>query len=318
MDLRAKIVEELDVLQKKEHQERNVFKARAYGKVVANLKALDRPVRQLADLDGVEGIGDRIRAKIQEILATGQLRAAEDIKNDSALNMAEVLTGVYGIGPVKAKNLLAEHRVKSMEEFREVVAKNPKLLNDKQHIGLKHYEDLLLRIPRKEMEGHDRKIQGCLPKGMMATLVGSFRRGAEDSGDIDVLVGYRDIPHTDAIANFKKIIDSLKGEGYITDVLASGEKKFMGVCQLDSTKPARRLDMLLTPPSEYPYALLYFTGSDKYNIRVRKHALENGYTLNEHGMKGIREGMEEPPVMASERDIVSFLGLPYVAPEQRM
>lgn len=317
-DYREKIIEELGVLQRKEAQERNVFKARAYGKVVESIRAMDAPVASMSDLAGVEGIGEKIRAKIEEILATGHLKAADDIKNDSALNMAEVLTGVYGIGPVKAKSILSQHAVRSIAQFRELVAREPKLLNDKQKIGLRHYEDLRLRIPRGEMEGHERRLKDALGTGLFGAIVGSFRRGAEDSGDIDMLVGYNEhLSHKEASTMFGDFVQGLVAAGYVTDVLAQGDKKFMGVCMLDPKKPARRIDLLLTTPAEYPFALLYFTGSDKYNIRVRQHALERGYTLNEHGLGRVKDDVPEPPRMASEHDILAFLGLPFIAPDMR-
>jgi DNA polymerase/3'-5' exonuclease PolX len=81
---------------------------------------------------------------------------------------------------------------------------------------------------------------------------------------------------------------------------------------------ARRLDILMTPENEYSYALLYFTGSDKFNVAFRQHALNRGYTLNEHTLKPMRDGLSEPPYMSTENDIFRFLGLRYIEPSQRV
>jgi DNA polymerase/3'-5' exonuclease PolX len=62
---------------------------------------------------------------------------------------------------------------------------------------------------------------------------------------------------------------------------------------------------------------LYFTGSDKFNIQFRKKALERGYTLNEHALTPVREGVPEVPLMADEKEIFAFLGMEYVPPEKR-
>jgi DNA polymerase IV (family X) len=44
--------------------------------------------------------------------------------------------------------------------------------------------------------------------------------------------------------------------------------------------PARRLDFLYTSPEEYPFAVLYFTGSKGFNTAMRQRALDLGYSLN--------------------------------------
>lgn len=321
-DHKQTIILELQVLMKKEQQERNTFKARAYGKVITQLKGLDRPISSVDDLNGIDGIGEKIRAKIQEILETGKLAAAERVKEDKQSHMLEVLTNIYGVGPVKAKALLAAHPVESLEEFRRVADANPGILHEKQKIGLKYYDDFLARIPRKEMTKHEEAVVGMVKKefpSLRCDVVGSYRRGAKDSGDIDILIGYPpEMSDTDAKAAFMGIVERLRSTGYIKDVLALGPKKFMGVCKLPRHAKARRLDMLLTNHEEYPYALLYFTGSEKYNIQVRKQALSRGYTLNEHGMKPLKEGEPEAPKnLTTEEDIVTFLGLKYIPPVER-
>ena len=52
---------------------------------------------------------------------------------------------------------------------------------------------------------------------------------------------------------------------------------------------------------------------------MRQHAVELGFSLNEHGIYKIQTGKKEkiPMVMTSEKDIFDFLGLEYVEPENR-
>ncbi len=319
MDYKQKIIEELDTLRQKEVQERQVFKARAYAKVISQLKGLrdDQKITSMEDLASVSGIGDKIREKLQEIFATGTLQAAQIIRRDKKVGVTEQLMQVYGIGPVKAKQLVAEHQVRDYDHLRELVKKTPSILNDKQKIGLKYAEDLLLRIPRTEMEEHENILRKALPRGMFhLEVVGSYRRGAETSGDIDVLL--RDeIDHHDAAQAFSAYCEELQSRGYIQDILALGPKKCMAVCRWKDGAPARRIDLLLTPKEQYAFAELYFTGSDKFNIAMRKHALDKGFTMNEHGMTSIRDGTPPIPFMKTEKDIFKFLDYPYVAPKNR-
>jgi DNA polymerase/3'-5' exonuclease PolX len=136
------------------------------------------------------------------------------------------------------------------------------------------------------MEEHERLLLAECP--LPAELVGSYRRGASSSGDIDVLI--RVPPHQtakDTKSMFYYFVQRLVDKGYIKAILALGEHKCMAICSLDKDATARRLDLLITPDEEYPFALLYFTGSDRFNVAVRQRALERGYTLNEHRLTPI-------------------------------
>jgi DNA polymerase beta len=307
-DVKQTIIDALDVMRRRDVAEKKTFQARAYSKVIEQIKG-KVAVRSWDDLDGVTGIGEKIREKIQEILDTGSLASAEKAKEVYSLKLYDELLACYGIGPAKAKELVEEHNVKGIADLRKKVEKNPKLLNDKQKIGLQYYEDILLRIPRAEMDDHRGTLEFIMDDNTIFEVVGSYRRRAESSGDIDVLICSED----PSVLN--ELIRRLVVCEYIKEILAQGDKKCLAICQLKGC-PARRLDILLTPPEEYPYAILYFTGCDTFNVAFRQRALARGYTLNEHTMKSLGEA-PEPPTMTCERDIFRHLGLCYVEPWDR-
>lgn len=314
-DRKQIITEELEVLRKKEQQDGNTFKAIAYSKVIRQIKQLPKIVT-MEDLQEVKGIGESIRKKIEEILETGTLAVAEEAKKDPTLFVMDQLMNIYGVGRVKAKDLVTNHGVTSIADLREKVVQTPDLLNGNQMIGLQYYEQFLERIPRKEMEKHEKILMKVLDD---AEIVGSYRRGLPDSGDIDVLIKWpshkSEEEGKDALS---QIVGDLHKKGYITDTLALGDKKFMGVCKATKKGKARRLDLLLTPEKEYPFAVLYFTGSDKFNVEMRKVALEKGYSLNEHGFTPLEETKKKRlPVMKSEEDIFRFLGYSMIDPKER-
>ena len=85
----------------------------------------------------------------------------------------------------------------------------------------------------------------------------------------------------------------------------------------NATSTARRIDILLTPEDEFAYALLYFTGSDKFNVAMRKHALTLNWSLNEHGLSAMKDNKAAPPLLLSEAAIFEFLGMEYRAPKER-
>jgi DNA polymerase beta len=317
MDYRAAIIDALDTLRKRDVADKQPFKAKAYQKVIQQLQAgadAKPSISSWEDLKGIQGIGDKIRAKIDEIFATGVLASAERTKASGTLSALETFQGIYGIGPAKA-SALVKAGYKTITDLRTAVSKDPSLLNTNQTLGLKYYEDLLERIPRAEMDQHAALLSKACPAALTMDIVGSYRRGAASSGDIDVLLKAEGKQSASA---FKKMIENIQNTYPIVEILALGPKKCMAIIKLTTTATARRLDLLLTPAAEYPYALFYFTGSDKFNVAVRSHALELGYSLNEHTLSVVEPSMPAPPPVETEEDIFSFLGLKYIPPTERV
>ena len=293
------IIDALEVLRKRDVANKETFSARAYAKVISQLH--DKTINTYEDLQDVKGIGKKIEKKIKEILETGTLKAAEKAKEAYNIDALDALQRIYGVGPAKASDLVKQG-ITSIEQLRE----NQHLLNDKQKIGLKYYEDLLERIPREEMEYHRTLLEKVIPE---MEIVGSYRRGSETSGDIDVLIK----------GDLNLYVNLLQECGYIIEILALGPHKCMAISQVNGK--ARRLDLLVTPDEEYAYAMLYFTGSDKFNVAFRQHALTMGYTLNEHRLESVSKAQSKEskvPYMKTEKDIFKFVGLRYIEPSKRI
>jgi DNA polymerase/3'-5' exonuclease PolX len=318
MDYKQTIIEALDTLRRRDVADKQVFKAKAYEKVIKQLRDHAGPITTAEDLKTFTGIGEKIQAKIAEIMATGQLASAARAKETHNLEALETFQKIYGVGPAKATELVAAG-FRSVADLRA----NPASLNDKQRVGLAYYEDLLERIPREEMLLHEQRLTASCPYPI--EVVGSYRRGAASSGDIDALIRLPEGTSTSvgpkkAALHFEAYVESLKP--YIIEILAQGPKKCMAICKIGPGSKARRLDLLLTPANEYAYALLYFTGSDKFNVAFRAHALQEGYTLNEHTMKAVDgtkpELAQAQTSMEKEEDIFAFLKLKYIPPTERV
>jgi NAD-dependent DNA ligase len=92
------------------------------------------------------------------------------------------------------------------------------------------------------------------------------------------------------------------------------------MAKIPSSDSVRRVDFLYTGLEEFPFAILYFTGSKIFNTVMRHIALEKGYTMNEHGinnMEGKKKGDKVAHRFKTEEDIFDFLGLEYKAPTER-
>jgi len=285
------------------------FRARAYQKAQETIMAYPSDIMSPNDLKGKPGIGSTIMEKLNEYVETGTLKVLEREKN----NPVNILAEVYGIGPKKAKELV-DNGITSIAQLRE----NQQMLNDIQKVGLRYYEDVLKRIPRSEIEEYKDIFESDFKK--VATgdskfeIVGSYRRGAQSSGDIDVIIT------SDSPKVFINFIDELIKKKIILEILSRGPTKCLVMAKIPSSDSVRRVDFLYTGPEEFPFAILYFTGSKIFNTVMRHIALEKGYTMNEHGinkMDGKKKGDKVVHTFNSEQDIFDFLGLEYKAPTER-
>lgn len=318
MDYKQAILDALETMKQKELVEKQPFKARAYSNVIKQIEKLEA-VYTMEDLVDITGIGVKIKAKLEELFETGTLVAAERARSALDIGAFKELQNIYGVGPTKARALIAQG-ITSIDELRAAIADKPALLTSAQSVGLEYYEDLLERIPRGEMAKHEKfllTVLAATAPSLEGIIVGSYRRGAPNSGDIDMLVtAPPTMSEKDQQMAFTAFINQLEESGYIKAMLARGPKKCMAVSAIRG-KNGRRLDLLLTPRVEYPFAVLYFTGSDKFNIAFRKVALERGYTLNEHALTPVSEGAKPVPSMKDEAAIFKFLGLKYMEPSER-
>ena len=316
-NFKDKILEELQTLLLADEFRKKPFQMKAYESAIDAISNLPGPVMKVENVVGLKGVGAKIREKVAEVIATGKLKAAEEARAELPLEAYKLLRELHGIGPVKAAKLI-DSGITTVEQLRKASADNSKLLTAAQKLGLKYYEDSLLRIPRAEMKEHEDILLPGLDPKFEGTIVGSYRRGASSSGDIDVLMTLPDTMTTKEQGDlFLYMIELFKEIDYIVDTLSSGPTKFLGYCQLDKDHPVRRLDLLMIPKSEYACAILYFTGSKEFNVAFRSYALEKGYTLNEHRLEATKAGVPAVPVFTTEQDIFAFLGLKYVEPPMR-
>nr|XP_040147729.1 DNA polymerase beta [Ictidomys tridecemlineatus] len=304
-----------DMLMELANFEKNVSQAihkyNAYRKAASVIAKYPHKIKSGAEAKKLPGVGTKIAEKIDEYLATGKLRKLEKIRQDDTSSSINFLTRVSGIGPSAARKFVDEG-IKTLEDLR----KNEDKLNHHQRIGLKYFEDFEKRIPREEMLQMQDIVLNEVKKvdsEYIATVCGSFRRGAESSGDMDVLLTH---------PNFTS--ESTKQLSLKISLKNSLKYPFQGVCQLPSKNdekeyPHRRIDIRLIPKDQYYCGVLYFTGSDIFNKNMRAHALEKGFTINEYTIRplGVTGVAGEPLPVDSERDIFDYIQWKYREPKDR-
>ena len=74
---------------------------------------------------------------------------------------------------------------------------------------------------------------------------------------------------------------------------------------------------MYTKPGEYPFAIMYFTGSMEFNTMVRQKCLDRGLSLNEYSLKDSNTKKVVDHGFKEEKDIFDYLDIEYVEPEDR-
>jgi len=288
------------------------FRARAYQKAQETIMTYPDDIYDPSQLKGLPGIGSTIMDKLNEYVQTGTLRVLEREKT----NPINILGEIYGVGPKKAQELV-NAGVKNIDELR---SRQNELLNDIQKVGLRYHDQIEQRIPRSEIEEFEQVFKSVFVKAAVNSpdakfeIVGSYRRGAQTSGDIDVIITGK----TGQV--YKAFVDELLKTGIILEVLSRGQSKTLVIAKLPGERVARRVDFLYARPDEFAFAILYFTGSKIFNTVMRQYGLNKGYTFNEHGiykLENKKKGSKVSKEFKTEKDIFDFLGLQFKTPIER-
>ena len=289
------------------------MKATAYQKAAEAVMMLGRDVLTPDDLlrPKVPGVGNAVYSKLQELDETGAIKRLAEYRE----HPNNTLGRVYGVGPSRAE-ALTQRGIKTIEDLRE----RPELLPANSRVALRHLEDIEERIPRAEIAKFETTLSdlvaASLPPGTTAVIAGSYRRGAEASGDVDVIVSSAD----NKKAVLGQLLEALQETGVVDAVLTQGASKIHLIARLVPGGKARRVDLMYAPPAELAFALTYFTGSKTLNVVQRQRAKDMGLRLNEHGFydaaKSGKAG-RHPGVFPDEASIYAHLGMKYLEPHER-
>ncbi len=291
------------------------FKCKALSTAIPLLKTYESKIECGAQaMNDIKGIGKGIAERIDEILQTGTL--AELGINDEKYYVIDELKSITGVGDVRAEKWY-QMGIRSVDDVRNAVAEGKITITHHIQLGLKYYEHMKERIPRAEIEKIEKKIQKLLNgTGILYQICGSYRRGQHNSGDIDLLISHPDCGNCHQVISLRMIVDMFTKAGLLIDHLTEdGDTKYMGFCALNKKSKARRIDIRVIPYVSYYAAILYFTGSQQFNIQMRNRALAMGMSLNEYGLTHIES--KERIFLKSEEEIFSLLQIPYKNPYER-
>ncbi len=293
-----------------------IYKTLAYRKASESLTGLGRDVNEIWKQGGIKalleipGVGKAIAEKIDELLQTGQLQFLEKLKKDVPAELAELLQ-IPDLGPKKVGMFYKELGVLSIAQLKEAAEAGK--LRDLPGMGEKSEIKILAgieslgrrsgRLPlgtvlpfAEELLAAIRKLPGV----KAAEMAGSLRRMRATVGDIDLIVGAEQ--PEEVIAAFVSLPN-------VARVLGQGTVK-----SSVEFHNGMRAQLWVHRPERYGTALQYATGSKDHNVRLREMALDKGLSLSDQAF--LKEDGSEL-LCATEEEVYSVLGLPYIPPELR-
>jgi len=322
------------------------FKAISHDRAARIVEGLSIDIATIADdpakLRALEGIGPKIADKIAEFARTGKMSELVELEAKVPAGVL-ALMNIPGLGPKTVATLWKEGGATDLAALKRIIADGSILKLPR--MGAKSVEKLKESIDFAEqgntrlplglaMPLAERFVEAMLKvKGVkQASFAGSLRRGRDTIGDIDILVA----ASVSAAAHAGDAFRVLPG---VAQIIAAGDKKssvrariapdsgrFMveGKAGEADTGPTVQVDLRVVPAESWGAALMYFTGSKEFNIRLRERSLKMGLTLNEYGLfpedddktppqqRGIK-----PAAGETEEAIFHALKLAYIPPELR-
>jgi DNA polymerase beta len=298
------------------------YRANTFENAALVFASYDGPILK-SELLRLTGIGPSVSDTILEIYRTGESTRLKDLiaSHGDLLaieldedNIVKLFTSIKYVGTPMAKRLYALG-YRTLDDLRE---DNYVPLTKIQKICLANYDDLQLSIPRREMSSwrklfislfdcddysHRSRPMSKNAEHFNWEICGSYRRGEDSSGDIDLIV-----MDVDLTAIVKLLAP------YIVAELVSGPRKHGLLVRLKAAAPVRLLDLTMFSTAEWAYGLLHSTGSANFARLIRSHAKKFDCKLNSYSLTD-ENGTLIPA--DSEKEIFRLLKLEYLSPSQR-
>ena len=295
----------------------NAFRLRAYRNGARKIKDLTVSIKSMIangdDLTKLDGVGKGVAEKCVELCETGKLEQTEELFETVPRTVLDLLN-VPKLGPKKVAALFNELSIQSLDQLKAACEEG--IVSGLSGFGKKTEESILAGIAiavaanqRILWASADKIVERLREHMIQCTAVnriefaGSYRRGKETVGDLDILV-----TSTDA----ETVMDHFGHFEDITSTIVRGETKMSVRLEREF-----QVDLRVVPDESFGAALQYFTGSKDHNVKVRGLAKAKGLKINEWGVYRIDGEREQWIAGKEETDVYQALGLPCFEPELR-
>ncbi len=292
----------------------NRFKVVAYRKAARSAETMKDDIEEVwreGELETIPGVGKAIAKKIEEYLETGKMETHDRLVEETPPGLVELLL-ISGLGPKTISRLHKKLGVSSIDELEKAAREHR--VRRLPRMGATSEANILKAIDRYKKRSSRIPLSVAIPiaeevlaylKGIEGverlSTAGSFRRGRETVGDIDVLA--TSSRPGDVMRAFVKM-------PMVEDVLVNGSTKTSVI-----VNETVQVDLRIVDSRSFGTVLQYFTGSKDHNVKLRGIALQKGYSLSEYSLTRLSDQKEL--FFEREEDVYARLGLPYIPPEIR-
>ncbi|HUX18896.1 MAG TPA: helix-hairpin-helix domain-containing protein, partial [Acidithiobacillus sp.] len=296
-----------------EIEDANPFRVRAYRNAARLVQGLSSDVKTMVeageDLTELPGIGDDLAKKIIEIVTTGHCSFLEKLEKQTPPALTELLK-VPGLGPKRVKALWHELDVETVDQLtraarEERIRRVPGFGEKTETRILEALQAQIAAVPRFPIAiaapyaaALVHYLQN-IPGVRRVVVAGSFRRGRDTVGDLDILAtATADSPVMERFIAYEDV----------AEVLSQGTTRATVIL-----RNKLQVDLRAVDESAYGAALHYFTGSKTHNIAIRRMGQDMGLKVNEYGIFRGKERIAGD----TEESVYATVGLPYIEPELR-
>lgn len=301
-----------------EFQGANPFRIRAYRSGARTIRDLPEPVagilanetRQLTDIDG---IGKDLAEKCRVLVVNGELPQLQKLLAQIPRTVLDLLR-IPSLGPKKAKVLYQELGITTLDALRAACeagqVRGLKGFGAKTESAILHGIEIATLANQRILwaEANDlaqqllQHLRECRSIERME-MAGSYRRGRETVGDLDILVVSSDPDEVmDCFGEFPEREETIaRGKTKMSLRLSNGLS----------------VDLRVVLSESFGAALQYFTGSKDHNVTLRGMARQQGMRINEYGVYRVNGDDQTYVAGAEEEDVYKALGLPWFPPELR-
>ncbi|XP_012925897.1 DNA-directed DNA/RNA polymerase mu isoform X4 [Heterocephalus glaber] len=270
------------------------------------LRALPWPVTVLSQLQGLPNFGEHSSRIVQELLERGVCEEVKRVRSSERYRTMKLFTQVFGVG-VKTANRWYQEGLRTLDELRE----QPQRLTRQQRAA----------PPRPVHPCGAARRRGSAAAGGGHCGTGPARGHCHADRRLpEGLVLYHQhqrshLGDPDHLARQSHTMDAFERSLCILRLLQPSQPA-KGADSEPRPWRAVRVDLVVAPWSQFPFALLGWTGSKLFERDLRRFSRkEKGLCLNSHGLFDPEQ--KSCFHVASEEDIFRHLGLAYLPPEQR-
>jgi DNA polymerase (family 10) len=296
-----------------EIEEANPFRVRAYRNAARTVRGLGREVSALVaegkDLTELPGIGKDLGEKIGEILETGTARALRDLHKQVPAGLEQLLQ-IPGLGPKRVQALYRELGVKTLKQLEKAARQGR--VQELEGFGTKTQQGILDAIAAHRVTERRFLLSTAAvyaeplleylrggPGVDQVVPAGSYRRGRETVGDLDILVTASE-PNT--------VMERFADYDDVEQVVSKGTTRSTVIL-----RGGLQVDLRVVERASFGAALHYFTGSKDHNIQIRRLGQQRKLKINEYGVFRNQKRIAGD----TEESVFAAVGLPFIPPELR-